>query len=151
MITQVIQAVLAADSTLTSILTGGIYRFEETGRNGIGRDSTPNAYSEDGFLLPSAVLHPRAILPWGGLQDSSDQSQSTRQMVEVYLYADGDTGYEALETARNRIYTLLHHTFLDGAGHLKKVEETEAMPDPVLNNASVWRLVFSVVFVERGQ
>ena len=53
-ISEVIRDALAADATLVGLLTGGIYSYEQTGRNGISRVTTPTAYN--GFLLPCAVI-----------------------------------------------------------------------------------------------
>ena len=73
-----------------------------------------------------------------------DSQAGTRQMVEVYLYDDGDSGYGAILTARDLVVALLDRQWIDGAGYLRRVGGAEDERDPKLNNAAVVRVDFEV-------
>jgi len=133
-----IKAVLAADATLTGILTGGIYTYRETGRLGISRTTTPNAFL-DGFLRPTALIKGRQELADGEIQDSDGQFSTTRQVIEIYLYDDGDNNYSTLETARTRIYALLQNKQLTGIAEIVFVGDIDDLREQELDNAALLR------------
>jgi len=89
---------LAADTTLTGILSGGIYNWLDTPQ--LSRQATPAAYDEYGEMKPSGLVKPESATPWGPLPDGG------RVYIVVWLYNQADV--EPLESARERLYTLLH-------------------------------------------
>ncbi len=92
-----------------TLLTGGIYTFDETGRLGVNRDSTPSAFDgASGLLKPCCVVKDRAQIPDGGVNDDGTQATSYAQIVELWFYNDGDAGYTVIEQAVDRVYTLFH-------------------------------------------
>src|SRR5579871_5194998 len=103
-ISETIRDVLAADSTLTSLLTGGVYSYAQTGRNGISRITTPNAYQAGGFLRPCAVVKSGDVKTVPAIRDSE---RSTAEIAEVFVYDDGDNGYSTISSARDRVIALL--------------------------------------------
>lgn len=120
-----ILAALQADSTLTTTLTGGLYRAKE-----ISRQETPNAYDANGELLPCALVKQETATPWGPIYDSG------RIYATVWFY-DRD-GYTAIEAARKRVYTLLHRaklTPVDGSGNydIRHSGDVLDQEDPVLS------------------
>jgi len=107
----VVIAALEADAGVggvVTLLTGGVYSFVETGRLGISRTSTPGAFDADGLLKPCAVVKARGAAPDGGADDDGAQVASYRQVVEVWLYADGDAAQTTIEAAQKRAFTVLH-------------------------------------------
>jgi hypothetical protein len=90
---------LIGDTTLMATLTGGVHRAQE-----ISRQSTPTAFDANLELQPCALLKSSTQTPWGPHFDSS------RLYVQIWLYQRHD--YTSIETARERIYDLLHRTRL---------------------------------------
>ena len=82
---------LREDETLTALVAAeNIYTYEETGRQGIGQTSTPNAFTDTKpyRLKPSMVIRQRSGVPDGDINDAEEQHQSYRAVVEVWLYSD---------------------------------------------------------------
>lgn len=107
----VVVAALKADTGtggLAALLAGGVYSFAETGRLGISRASTPDAFDADGLLRPCAVVKARGAVPDGGADDDGAQVASYRQVVEVWLYADGDAAPDVIDAAARRAFGVLH-------------------------------------------
>lgn len=105
-----IKAVLAADTGaggVATLLTGGIYDWDETGRLGISRDNTAtaDAFDTNGKVKPCALLKTRSEQPDGPIDDPAP-AQSVREMLELYLYQDD--GYATIESAADRAWSLLH-------------------------------------------
>lgn len=107
-----IRTLLVADaggSGVNTVLTGGIYTWEQTGRNGLSRQTTPNAYvSNSPILRPCAVIKDRAQVPDGGIQNDKTPAVSYRQVIEIWLYDAGSSTTSTLDTVANRIFALLH-------------------------------------------
>ena len=140
---EVIRDVLAGDATLAGLLVGGVYSFAETGRNGISRASLAEAFDDaSGFLQPCAVIKVGEIKAADAIRDSA---AGLRQLVEVYLYDDGDSDYMAINSARDRVVALLDRQWIDGAGWLRQVGGADDGRDPKLNGAAVIRVDFEVM------
>lgn len=106
---------MLADATLVAILTGGVFKSETTGVEGITRETTPAAFSS-GYLLPCALVRQRALVPDGAVLDPIEQDTSFTQQVEVWIYADSGAGYTAIDSARDRLFTLFQgYQFSDSA------------------------------------
>jgi len=86
---------LTGDTTLMAALTGGVHSDTH-----ISRQYTPTAFDANGELLPCALLRMAADVP------APPHGRGSRQMVDVYLYQR--TGYDAIRTARDRIFDLWH-------------------------------------------
>jgi hypothetical protein len=140
-ISAVIAGVLAEDDVLAALLVGGIYSYEQTGRNGISRRATPGAYDESGFLRACAVIKAGEMRNAGAIRDDR---AGLAQRVEVYLYDDGDSGYGTLLTARDVLVGLIDRAWLEDAGYVRVVGGAEDLRDPKLNNAAVVRVDFEV-------
>jgi hypothetical protein len=134
-------AALQGDATLAGVLTGGIWDGLAVGE--ISRQATPAAYDEFGELLPCALVMPESAAPAGPLPDGG------RVFVMVWLYAQRE--YAALETARQRVYALLHRVKVGSAAdgvfevrHANDVlgAQVEALGTPMIASrfvATVWR------------
>lgn len=108
-----IRTLLVADAGaggVNTLLTGGIYTWVQTGRNGINRQSTPNVWvsATSPIIRPCAVVKDRAQVPDGGIRDDGTQATSYRQVVEIWLYDAGTSTASTLDTVAQRIYDLLH-------------------------------------------
>ena len=86
---------LTGDTTLMAALTGGVHSDTR-----ISRQYTPTAFDANGELLPCALLRMATDVP------VPPHGRGSRQMVDVYLYQR--TGYDAIRTARDRIFDLWH-------------------------------------------
>lgn len=143
---------IAANATIMAQLTGGVYTYSGApptgaGRLGINRDSTPNAYDSTTRLLkPCALCKQRSTVPDGQVVDPVAQAQSTRTVVEVWLYSDGASA--APETAASLIVTLLHERYAGGSRFVL-MNRIDDFRDPEMERANVIRLDFEVAKVRR--
>jgi len=134
-------AALQGDATLAGVLTGGVYDGLAVGE--VSRQATPAAYDEFGELLPCALVMPESAGPVGPLPDSG------REFVVVWLYDQHD--YAVIETARQRVYALLHRVKVGTAAdavfdvrHANDVlgSQVQALGLPMIASryaATVWR------------
>lgn len=134
-------AVLQGDAMLAATLTGGIYDGMAVGE--ISRQETPGAYDSVGELLPCALVMPESAAPVGPLPDAG------REFVVVWLYDQRE--YAALETARQRVYALLHRVKVgsaaDGVFEVRHANDVLGTQAPTLGLpmivsryvATVWR------------
>ena len=138
-----VYTVLNADATLLATLTGGIFKIESIGIDGIDRESAPSAFS-GGFLRPCALVRERSFVPDGVLRDSMAQKLTVRQVVEIYLYEDRT--YTAIDTAKARVFTLLEGYQFSDSFEVQLVNVVPRMRemDGPLIGASMERLDFVV-------
>jgi hypothetical protein len=138
---EAVREALAADDGVADLLTGGIYAFEATGRNGISRVTTPEAYDAGGFLKPCAVVKMGSATKAAAIRD--DRS-GMRQRVEVYLYDDGDRSFDTIHEAAAAVSATLDRQWIEGAGYVRQVGGMEDQRDAKLNNAALVRVDFDV-------
>lgn len=109
-----IKAVLVADAGVggvNTLLTGGIYTFDDTGRLGIGRLSTAAAFdSTSGLLKPCCVVKARDENPDQGVVDPANVSY--RQVFELWFYDDGASTTATITAAISRAFTLLNEQMI---------------------------------------
>jgi hypothetical protein len=132
---------LAADVPLMALLTGGIYNYEALKRNGIKGET---AAWNSGLMKPCCVVKPRPHVPFGDIKDAATQFSTSRQVIELWLYNDGDAGYTTLRSAQALIYASLHLRRVVGAFQLRFTGDLAA-PDPLLNDAATLRLEYTVI------
>lgn len=140
-----IDTVLSADATLTGLLTGGIYKATDLARLEINRVDVPGAYDANGFMRPMALIKARDQVPSLLIPDAGERFMDTRQIVEIWLYNDGANGFTTIDSAANRIYTLLHEQRLEGLYRVKWANLIEHMRDPKMGLAAFNRIDFSVI------
>ena len=92
-----VKAVLEGDVTLMAILTGGVHTKAE-----ISRQGTPTAFDANEEIEPCALLKVESVTPVGPYRHSA------RMFLTLYWYER--SGYDNIEAARARGYTLLHRT-----------------------------------------
>ena len=98
-----IVALLQADTTLLALLTGGVHRAQE-----ISRQGTPSAFDTNKEIKPCALVKQETATPWGPYEHSG------RLYIIVWFYQRA--GYDAIEQARQRVYTLLHRQQISPVG-----------------------------------
>ncbi len=104
------------EETVRDVLTvaeaiGGIYTYEDTGRNGINRTVTPAAFNSAGLILPTILIKKRgstSIPPLVGAGVSS-----ARTIIEVWFY--DRENYLAIDVMRESVFGQLHESQIDGA------------------------------------
>ena len=106
------KAILEADATLLATATGGVWDFDETGRLGLSRQSTPAAFDANLTIKPCILVKSRSTNPDYILADDANKYVSTREILEIWLYQD--SGYSTIETMKLRIHILLHTVQLVG-------------------------------------
>jgi hypothetical protein len=141
-IAALVEAVLAADVTLTTALTGGVHSYQDTKRLGLSKTTVPTAYDASGVIKPCALVKQRSRVPTSAIKDAPSQKTSEAAIIEIWLYSDGNT--TPPETAANRVYVLLHEQYVS-AGRLKWVNTIEDFRDPAMDYANVIRLDFEYV------
>ena len=90
-----IKTVLEADATLMALLTGGIFTQTE-----ISRQLTPGAFDANSEIQPCALINYEFEASAGPFNDVS------QVYVRVFFYQR--EGYASINSARDRVYTLLH-------------------------------------------
>lgn len=117
---QAIVDLLKNDTELAATLTGGVWRAVE-----ISRQATPGAYDANKELKPCALVRQETETPWGPYEHSA------RLYVTVWFYQRN--GYEAIEAARQRVYTLLHRQRIaDGNWGIEHASDLLDSEDPGL-------------------
>jgi len=141
-----IATILQADSALNAILTGGIFVYGELGPAGITRDSCPDCFDSDGYLLPCAIVKQAGDVPTFEAGDTAGQVTSANVRVEIWLYQD--TTYAAIDAAKPVIFSILQGAVLADsfeiylANTLSRQRDTGALQD-----AAMERVDYVVPFV----
>lgn len=104
---------MAADSTLMTTLTGGVYKSGTVGREGITRDTAAGTFDANGYLKPAALVKQRDLIPDNQVNDQIAGVASAAQVVEIWIYED--SGYTNIDTALARLFVLFHGHSLTGA------------------------------------
>ena len=97
-----IKAALAADTTLMTTLTGGVFALRE-----LTRQSAPGAFDANGEIKPCALVRVEAEAQHGPFTGTSP---SARTYVVVVVYQRD--GFAAIDTAMARVRALLHRSKL---------------------------------------
>ena len=104
-----VYALLNADTELLSHLPGQLWNALDVQE--ISRQNTPAAFNVDKEIQACALLKEESATPWGPNYNSG------RIYFVLYLYQR--FGYQQIDQARKRIYTILHRQQvipLDGSG-----------------------------------
>lgn len=102
---------IVADATIMATLTGGCFKSENVGIEGLTRETTGAAFDANGFLKPVALCKQRTRVPDRMIVDSLAQIASIVQTVEIYIYQEAKAGansYDAIDAAVARLYILFH-------------------------------------------
>lgn len=136
---------------IVDLATGGIYIRTDLDREGLSRSNPETANAYDGLLLkPTLVLRPRdQNRTFGGLLDLEEKVRSTRQIIEVYIHSDGNSGKEIFDLLSNRISFVLDGTSLNGGGICQWQYELDPELNIMLNQAYTARIDFEVIRVRQ--
>jgi len=96
-----------------TLLTGDIYTWAITGRMFIARDNTAtsSAFDSNGIIKPCCMVKLRSENPFDDITDD-EPLRSTRSVLELWFYQDD--GYDTIESAKQRAFTLLHKQCVGG-------------------------------------
>lgn len=112
-----IKTLLEGDSTLMSTLTGGVHT-----KTDISRQATPGAFDSNGELKPCALLKISSQRPDGPYHQGSSLT------FELWFYER--SGYDNVEAARERAYTLLHRqSVTPSSGSNWEIRHADDVPD----------------------
>lgn len=143
---------MAADATLMATLTGGVFRSELVGREGITRETAAGAFDTNLYLKPCALVKQRGLVPDGAIRDEIEQDTSVRQVVEVYLYED--SGYTSIDAAISRLFVLFQGWQFAGASASFPVELVNIIDrqrdEGALKGKSLARVDFAVFSILGG-
>lgn len=142
---EAIHARLNSDSTLTTLLTGGVKLYRDLPTAGISRQSMANAYGADGRLKPIAVVRGRAVVPTNTLRDADGQYTSTRQIVEIWFYDDPAAGYDTLYSAAERAYFLLQDRPVTDTFNVSLVNEINDEREPAMQQSCMLRRDYEII------
>ncbi len=138
---------MAADATLMAILTGGVYKAETVGVEGITRESAAAAFDASGYLRPCALVRQRGLIPDGNVIDPMAQVTSATRVVEVWLYQDRN--YDQIDLALARIRALFQGYQFSDSFEVFWINTIDRQRDTgALANASLARIDFAVYSVE---
>jgi hypothetical protein len=103
-----LKSILSGDATLVALLTGGILDDTNTGADGVTQ-----TYAQNNSLVNSTtgLLAPFAFIAWSTRTPQALNHADARgedRFLFVYLYNDATNGYGTIETAANRVITLLN-------------------------------------------
>jgi hypothetical protein len=139
-----IQARLDANAPLIAVLTGGIYLVEQLVGGKLDRKFTPAAFTTGGGMKPVCLIRGRAETAFSRIKDSETQFRPVRQVLELYLCNDRDTGFAALESAETLIYGLLAQRRVANSWKINYVNRL-SFNDPENYDAATVRLEYEVI------
>lgn len=134
-------------SALPDILTGGILSFEELERVGFTRQENPDIYDPTTKrMLPFSVVKAREPIGIHGprIKRGATKFSMFRQVIEIWLYSDGDGNYDTLNVARARIYELMEFTRVPGAMDFEVAYAIVDGRAPEASNARMQRVDFAI-------
>ncbi len=130
-----VAAILAANTSLSTVFTGGIVDYDQLGTLGLNRQGYPTAFdSTTGLLKPIIICRDRVANATFAMRGEQAQIESYLQAVEIALYCDRGTGYGILETAQHTIYGLLQDRNA-GLVRLYRTQHTTNQREPLLDFA----------------
>ena len=103
-----IKDVLTADSTLMTLLTGGVYTSEEVGPEGLrrGEDSpTDAAFDENELLKPCVIIRQLDAVPYTRIRSHNPPMAGITEPLEIFIYQRRNQNI--IEQVRIRIFELL--------------------------------------------
>lgn len=122
---------LADDTTLSALLTGGIFDAQDFDQEGLSMDNVPR--DTDGVtILPNLVIRWQASTLF-----SSYKIGAEAQTVELYFY--DHLGYDTIEAALSRGKVLLHDIYMEaddrGLAHIRWAFHSRQSTADELGNA----------------
>lgn len=124
-----VKTILAADSTLLTIATGGVFVPDDLGRMGLNPSNpqAANAFDSDGHIKPCIVLKIGSATPMDGLSDDGLQRVAQRERMECWFYEDN--GYANIDAMRTRVFVDLQGIRLSNGGKCRWAFDTQPSHD----------------------
>ncbi len=116
MFAEEVRNILAADVTLQSYLSTRIYLWRDLPRPGFSRTSAPTSWDANGVLQPTMIVRGPNLTPAGGISGSPGPVASVEQFVALWIYDDGNIGFDTILLAEQRAFSLLHLSRLGVSG-----------------------------------
>lgn len=117
-----VQSHLAADATLSNLLTGGILAVEEVKRS---EPDAASAFDANNELLPCANVKLEVQNPRDEAHD-----RGAEQFFTVSFYQRA--GRDVIDDALDRVYILLHRQHVANA-YIEHADDTPDLPEPALD------------------
>ncbi len=140
-VSQDFKDVLDSDTSLMTLLTGGLFTFDETGYMGVSYTNTPSAFN-GAMLQPCGVVKVRAKQATNDLRDEDKKVSSYTQVLEVWLYEANST--DTIEQAADLVYTLLQDSTAVEGMRTFFVRSFEGSEAPELGGALFITLEFQI-------
>lgn len=100
---------LQADTTLTTLLSGGIWKYSDAGRKGTNRLQLPGAYDEqNGLIKPVAVVAENDFEMDEQVIGISAGRFSGVAPIYIRIMDHGDRGYGTIQQASDRVRAILN-------------------------------------------
>jgi len=140
----------AGDIALVGILSGGIYLVRDTGRLGLDRDTTPEAFDPVTWaLLPTLIINMRGLVPRTDIPHVPTW-ETGRNVLEFYFEVDGDAPYDDLYQARDRCIRILHNQRFPRITKITHINNVDGGARPLeLGRAAMVRADFEVTEIRR--
>lgn len=98
-------AILNDDAALGDIMTGGFYDVGSLPIDGLTYENIEKEAN-------GVAIKPTGVLRWRGLQQVRGPDKAARGFLEIFLYDDPTNDFDNLDSAKRRIWTLLHDKYL---------------------------------------
>src|SRR5260221_1956149 len=133
---QEIVNLLNADTTLSSILTGGVWNFSDGGKNGLSRIQIPGTFdNQTGLIKPVCRVAEFREVADKQTVDTQTGYHSRVTSVVMRIWDNGNNGYGTINTAFQRIYQLLAYQQVTGACQILFQRVLRDKRDPLLKDA----------------
>lgn len=147
-IDEIAKTLLAAETDITAITSTRIFMREELGPKGIMHDDAYGIYDVHEVMRPTIILNLRPNVGWGGINDLALKVNSSKQVVEVYIYDDAKHRYTTI-----RALGALVNEALNGArtslGELGWINTLEKGRDYALEEAYFERWDFEIARINK--
>ena len=126
-----VAARLRGDSTITGLITGGIYGdpgdgATPPGAEEISRSRTPAAFDSNSEITPTIFMNREQVVTRDARVDHGED-------IFLALFFYDRRGYESIRPAMSRVYELLHRQPLPGYLLVRRVNEIPEFIDPGLD------------------
>jgi hypothetical protein len=136
---------LNASAPLLMALVGGVYDYTDTGKKGLTREITPQAFDDvTGLIRPTAI-----VLELSGEMDGQAVSPntgyfSTVSPVLIRIYNNANLGYAVIIDAEAQIRVLLNNQRITGGFQTIWKSTLKNRRDPELKDAAWYQATYQV-------
>ena len=136
---------LAADVALAALAPGGVHNYSGLGRNGLNRIQTSSAFNATTGIIKCLVIVYEFNEQFTGEAVSPETGyMSNVTPLSVWVYDNGDNGYDNVAAAADRIYALLAFWRIPNGLQVLWHNTLKDKREIDLKNASYYRLDWRV-------